>query len=405
MLFKQIYQFLPLNLPFISASRTLTTHFILHLYTCFFLAIAAVHFLFIAYFWLRFAVYKPSNTTTEDQPDRPFSVVIAAKNEEQNLEKNIKLWLSQQYHSPFEVIVVNDRSSDKSLDILNEYAEAFSHFKFVNIWQDNNQTNGKMLAITLGIKAATHPNILLTDADCEPASDFWLQNIAQGYQKPGVEMVIGYGKIAEKKSLLSYFIQYDTAITAINYFGFHLAKMTYMGVGRNLSYTKTLFFRHKGFSRLHQTSFGDDDLFVARNATKTNVNLCIAPQAHTISEPQANWNDWFVQKKRHLITGKSYMRSHLFWLSVGYFSFIALLCGLCAAVFYFTQQQNWVQLQICGGAGLVVLCARWLVVSLAATKLTEGRVLVLLPILDVVYPFFQLIWSFQAYFFKVKKWR
>ena len=58
-----------------------------------------------------------------------------------------------------------------------------------------------------------------------------------------------------------------------------------MGVGRNLSYKKSVFFRHKGFSSHNNLASGDDDLFINKAATKKNIAIVIDKDAFTLSEP------------------------------------------------------------------------------------------------------------------------
>jgi hypothetical protein len=83
-----------------------------------------------------------------------------------------------------------------------------------------------------------------------------------------------------------------------------------MGVGRNLAYRKTLFFRNKGFSSINHIPSGDDDLFINKVATKENTTVVLDPNAFTISQPKETWKDWMRQKNRHYTTGKYYKTSH-----------------------------------------------------------------------------------------------
>ena len=89
-----------------------------------------------------------------------------------------------------------------------------------------------------------------------------------------------------------------------------------MGVGRNLSYRKEIFFRNKGFSAINNLPSGDDDLFINKVATKHNTAVVLDPDAFTISEPKKTWHDWMRQKTRHYSTGKHYKGSHQFLLGM-----------------------------------------------------------------------------------------
>jgi hypothetical protein len=85
------------------------------------------------------------------------------------------------------------------------------------------------------------------------------------------EIVLGYGAYHKKKGFLNKLIRWETFHTALQYFSYALAGRPYMGVGRNLSYKKTVFFRHKGFSAHNHVASGDDDLFISTAATNINT--------------------------------------------------------------------------------------------------------------------------------------
>ena len=99
-----------------------------------------------------------------------------------------------------------------------------------------------------------------------------------------------------------------------------VAGLPYMGVGRNLSYKKTVFFRHKGFSSHIHVAGGDDDLFINKAATKKNTAIVIDKDAFTLSEPPKSWKQWIHQKNRHYTTSKYYKEVHKFLLGLYAFS-------------------------------------------------------------------------------------
>ena len=153
-----------------------------------------------------------------------------------------------------------------------------------------------------------------------------------GSYKPETEIVIGYGAYTKEKSFINTWVRFDTVFNAVQYFSSALSKNPYMGVGRNLSYKKSLFFRNKGFaSHFHITS-GDDDLFINETATSKNTEVCLHPTSFTYSKPKTNFSAWFHQKKRHISASKLYKGNHKFKLGLFftsqilfYFSLIALL--------------------------------------------------------------------------------
>jgi len=248
---------------------------------------------------------------------RPFkgkvSVIIAAKNEAENLRRHIPQWLTQDYPH-FELVIINDRSTDNTAEILKRW-ENHTQIRTVNIpaGEEKKTAGSKKNALTLGIQAARYPYLVFTDADCRPASHLWLARMAGGFAR-NKEIILGYGKYETLTGWLNALVRYETLTTALQYFGFALRGKPYMGVGRNLAYTKTLFLRHDGFDNHKEILSGDDDLFVNETATATNTGICYHPSAHTISVAPRSWKAWFRQKRRHYTTAPRYRAVHRFLL-------------------------------------------------------------------------------------------
>lgn len=245
----------------------------------------------------------------------PVSVIICARNEAANLQKNLPFIFSQK-NINFEVIVINDCSHDNSDEVLREFQRLYKNLKVVVKQEHPRFKTGKKFAATLGIKAAENEILVFTDADCKPDSDNWLANVCSNYANEHTEIVLGYSPYEKKKGLLNLLIRYETFQTAINYFSFTLHGMPYMGVGRNLSYKKSLFFKGKGFASHMHIPSGDDDLFVNQNANPVNVAIEIRPDSHTWSEPKTTWASYWSQKTRHLGAGKEYKKEHKIKLSI-----------------------------------------------------------------------------------------
>ena len=108
-----------------------------------------------------------------------------------------------------------------------------------------------------------------------------------------------------------------------------------MGVGRNLSYKKTVFFRHKGFSAHNHVPGGDDDLFINSATTKTNTTIVIDKDAFTLSEPPGSWKHWFRQKNRHYTTSRYYKGIHKFLLGLYAFTLFLFYPLFFASLFLF----------------------------------------------------------------------
>lgn len=251
------------------------------------------------------AFYKEPAPTNNNLP--PVSVVICAKNEADNLTEYLPKILSQDYPE-FEVVVVNDCSWDNTEDVLREYGKIFPNLKPILIKEDDYYKHGKKFALMVGIKGTKYEHLLFTDGDCYPTSTQWIKEMMQGYGA-GKEIVIGYGPYKKEKSFLNKLIRFDTFMIGMQYLSAGLSNKTYMGVGRNLSYKKELFFKNKGFATHYHITSGDDDLFVNQAATAANSSVVISKDSFTYSVPAKTFTEWNRQKARHLSTGNLYTSS------------------------------------------------------------------------------------------------
>ena len=280
-----------------------------------FTAAAVIQVFYYAWFFSRLAFYNPKPKLQSQQ--HPVSVIVCSRDEDENLARNLPGILVQQYASTYEVVMVNDNSVDDSKYILQELKQTFKLLNVVELTHEAKLITGKKYPLSIGIREAKHEILLLTDADCVPASEFWIQKMQDGY-KENIEIVLGYGAYHKKSGTLNKLVRFETFHTALQYFSYALAGIPYMGVGRNLSYKKDVFLRNKGFSFINHIPSGDDDLFINKVATKKNTAIVVDPEAITRSIPKTTWSGWLKQKKRHYTTAKYYKAKHKFLLGLYY---------------------------------------------------------------------------------------
>lgn len=237
----------------------------------------------------------------------PVSVVVCAHDEEANLRELVPLLLAQDYPD-FEVIVVEDRCNDGTYDYLLEATRQHPKLKMVRVKFLPEHVTGKKYAVTLGVKAALHDWILLTDADCRPSGNQWIRSMA-ARMTPEKQIVIGYSPYTKEEGYLNAFIRFESLITATQFIGRALLGSPYMGTGRNLAYRKSLFLDNKGFHGHLSITGGDDDLFVNRHATGLNTAVCLGEHSIMRSIPERTWSSFLHQKRRHLSVGKFYRQS------------------------------------------------------------------------------------------------
>jgi glycosyltransferase involved in cell wall biosynthesis len=306
----------------------------LELFFIVFCLITLVQLFYYGWFFRRLAFYSPPSK--EHSQQHPVSVIICARDEAARLVTHLPGSLVQRYPTTHEVIVVNHNSQDDTRFLLDEFKKTFKGLHIVNLEHDAIGIPGKKYPLSMGIKEARYEIVLLTDADCVPATEFWIQKMQDAYH-PGVDVVLGYSPYKKESGVLNKLIRFDTFHTALQYFSYALAGVPYMGVGRNLSYKKEVFFRNKGFSAINHVTGGDDDLFINKVATKTNTAIVMDPDAYTLSEPKKSFGEWFRQKSRHYTTAKFYKPLHKFLLGLYSFSYLLFYPMFLASLIFSWQ--------------------------------------------------------------------
>jgi len=340
-----------------------------------FIGTISLQLYYILFIFRKLAIHKSSENNSK--PEIPISIIIASRNGGTELLKNLPAILNQEY-SNFEVIVVNNNSVDNSSKILADFELKYPHLRVIELGNGKHLRPGKKLPLTVGIKGAKNEHLIFTDVDCIPNSNQWVKQMAQSFSDEK-EIVLGYGPYHKRTGAINKIIRFDSAWIAINYLSYALYKIPYMGVGRNLAYTKTAFYSVDGYKSHCSLSSGDDDLFVQEAANKSNLAIQIDPKSYCFSEAKINWTDWIYQKSRHYTTAPKY-------------SFIK---KLLLAIYPITLISAWicfVSLMII--AKHICLCillmstfyaVKWWIQGKCLLKLKEKRFAVFFPFWDLFY--------------------
>ncbi len=344
-------------------------------------------FIYQLYFYLRYLngvlrlrtkIKKDKVYFLTEQP--PVSVIICAKDESDNLRKFLPFVLQQEYPN-FEVIVINDGSTDESDILLNDLSVEYPNLRTTFVPVGANNLSTKKLGLTLGIKAAKNDWLLFTDADCMPEDKFWIARMARNFSLE-TEFVLGYGAYFNKKGFLNRLITYDTLFIALQYLGMAAARKPYMGVGRNMAYRKDTFFAQKGFASTLHLSSGDDDLMVNKASNSENTRIEISPDSITWSEPNKTYKGWFYQKERHLSVSAYYKSSSKFRLSLE-----PMTRGLFYLAFVAALVFGGLIVQIAAGVlFLARLIVQLCVINGSSKHFGERKYILTLPIFDIYLP-------------------
>lgn len=350
---------------------------------------------------LYFALFRFLPLTKHQDPEpetlRPVSVVVAAHNELENLVELLPQLLDQDYPA-FEVLLVNDRSDDDTEFYTYELERQFPNFRVVTVKKTPDYLNPKKYALALGIRAAKYEHLLFTDADCRPCSQNWIKKMQAGYAG-GAEVVLGYSPYVQLKGFLNHLIRYETLLTGIQYLSQANAGRAYMGVGRNLSYTKACFFKNKGFASHIKLMGGDDDLFVRDAANNSIVSFVIDREAQTESIPKKTFREWLVQKRRHLSVGGRYRAADR--TRIGAFIGANILFYLLFVLLLAFNSHFAILGALVGLRYLTVFP----VYLAAARKLNDRVSLLLMPVLDLAYFVSYLFLGVSVLLYKRFRWK
>jgi len=360
-----------------------------------FCAVLAIQLFYYLYFFRRLAFYQPP--VKKSSQEYPVSVIICARDEAHNIAHNLPGILVQKYKTTHEVIVVNDNSTDETKYLLDEFRKMFKNLNPIPLKQEAKMIPGKKFPLSMGIKSAKYEVVLLTDADCVPASELWIQKMQDGYYDEK-QIVLGYGAFHKKPGMLNKLIRFETFHSALQYLSFTLAGLPYMGVGRNLSYKKVLFFNNKGFSAINHIPGGDDDLFINMVANKCNTAIVIDKEAHTLSEAAPTWSIWQKQKFRHYTTSKYYKAKHKFLLGLYSLTQVLLYPFTLAAILFY----NWWLALALFALRMIVLGIVWFK---SMKKLNEADLFPYFIFLDIWMSLYFLLFTPALWRKPAKEWK
>ena len=361
----------------------------------FFIAIVVLQFFYYVFVFGTFAFRKAQKST----PKRiPISVIVCAKNEEENVVKFVPL-LAEQDYPDFEIVLIDDASSDGTLDLFEAFEKQYSNIRLVKVENNEAFWGNKKFALTLGIKAAKKEYLLFTDADCYPTSKNWIMEMSSQFTMQKT-IVLGYGAYERiTGSFLNKIIRFETMLTAVQYFSWAKLGHPYMGVGRNLAYKREEFFNVNGFIDHMKIRSGDDDLFINQAAKGKNTTICASAESFTYSMPKTKFKDWFTQKRRHVSTAGFYKPFDK--LQLGLFFLSQLLFFILPIVLLSFQFQWIIVLSLIGFRYLFT----WITLGLSAGKLHEKDTMYWFPIIEIALVFTQLNIFFTNIFSKPVHWK
>lgn len=345
-----------------------------------------------AYFLIFLSLaFNKSKKLASQSVQLPISVLVYIKDNAALLEENLQAILEQD-HSNFELILINHASSDKSLEFIEAFQKQHPHFPIhiCDVQENESFWDSKKYALFLGLKKASYSHFLLTDATCKPSSKQWIDEMCEGFHDEK-QIVLGYSTYHRRKGLFNLLLRFDSLLNTITSLSFAHAKVTYMGIGRNLAFSKKAYEENYGFISHVKIRSGEEDLFIHEVATKKNSSLAWSKAAHIETEPLENIQAWSSQFKQKAQSFKYYKSKHKVVLGVYFLSRLLFWIGAAAAFYFLTWQ-------LATSLIAIRFFFQYLCIGIVANKLHASKLILFLPFLEIPLLFLQL--SNATYFIK-----
>ena len=345
-----------------------------------FIVVIGIQLFYYGIIFGRFAFAKKASNLPKKIP---ISVIVCAKNQEENVTKFIPL-LAEQNYGDYEIILIDDASSDSTLDLFEAFEKQYTNIRLVKVANNEAFWGNRKFSLTLGIKAAKNPYLLFTDADCYPVSKDWITNMSSQFTMQKT-IVLGYGAYEKiGGSFLNKIIRFENLVNTVQYFSWTKSGKPYKGVGRNFGYKKEEFFNVNGFIDHMKIRAGDDDLFINQVANSRNTTICFDPNSFTYCQPKKSFKEWMELKRINHATTTFYKPFDKIQLLV---FFISQLLFLILPIILLLFQFQWIA--VISLIGFRYLFA-WIVLGFSAGKLKEKDVMYWFPIVEIILIFTQL---------------
>lgn len=336
-----------------------------------FVVFAAIQILYYLYFSSIF--FKQINKKIESD-GKPISVIIFAKNSGDLLKKNLQYILDQDYPK-FEVVLINNYSTDNTIEVLENFKEKNKNISIIDVKNTEAFWGSKKYALTLGIKAAKYNHLIFTSANSRPVSKNWLTEKSKTFRN-NKTIILGYQKFKVKNSLSNIFIRFHNLLVALQNFSFIKISTPYMAFDANFGYERRTFLKVKGFVNHIKIYNGENDLFLKDAANTNNVNYTVTNDSLVEIDLSTSFRDWFIEQRNKLILQKQYKFKHRFAISLFWVSkMIFFVLGILLLFIY-----PW---KIILSILIAYFLISYIVVGFSAKKLKEPHIIFFLPFLEI----------------------
>lgn len=260
--------------------------------------------LYQIFVWIGFAAiaaHRHHGRLKEGDPLPAVSIVLLIEEgQEWYADEEIDKLLTQQYEGEWEVVVVNDCTGADLSNTLSAKASQYPNLRFTELKIDPRFRHSRKIPLLVGIKAASKPNIIVTDPTASPSSEKWLSIMARGFV--GAEIVIGYTGFEQGTSGI---IRANRFINSIRYLRAAVIGRPYRGMFNNIGYSKELFFSSRGFTHL-RLALGEDDLFIQKIARHADSGIMLNPNATMRQQAYGGIRWWWTSQRYYSYSFRYY---------------------------------------------------------------------------------------------------
>lgn len=280
--------------------------------------------------WHRLVSFKPKSLALTTK----VSILVAARNEAENISKTIEDLIAQRYDKQLtEIIFIDDHSTDRTAEIISSYAS--KGVKLIRLNEDQPLNSYKKKAIQTAIAEATGDLIITTDADCRMGPD-WLKTIVSFYEAKKYKMISSPVAYFEEKS----FFERAQTLEFLYLIGLGAStignKKPSTCNGANLAYEREAFYEVGGFKGIDDLASGDDELLLHKMAARFegNIGFLKNEDAVVYTHPKATLKEFIQQRKRWASKSTRYKNKSIIVLGVCIWLFnLSILVNLGAGLF------------------------------------------------------------------------
>ena len=329
-------------------------------------------------------------------PEQPnVSIIVPARNEAHNLDACLNALSAQTYPAhQFEIIIVDDRSTDETANKIRAWQTKLSNLHGVSVEQQEFDCPKKN-ALWQGIKQAHHDIVFTTDADCRPGPNWLSSTIVQFASNIG--MVIGHAPLIQEgktQSLLSL----QALIVSILAAGSAGIGFPLTCTGRNLAFRRQSFDEANGYSAIGHIIGGDDVLLMNQiiNNTSWKIRFNADPKSYVPSAPHP---DNLLDRQVRYQSKTIHYAIPTLILATAIYIFHAILLALPLAFFLSTQL-----LHTIGFCLITKIMADAVLLLLGAHKFKSLKLLMWFPVLEIlIVPYIVIICALGT--FSPFKWK